>query len=271
MLFEGTIGLFQTLKEIGLTAKEANLYLVMHDIGANPASIIAKRCGLNRSGCYSLLNTLVEKGFAQKSMKNKILYFHPTDTKVILQQLNIKKGRLNDTIENIDKLITQFNTLQKDYTVKPSVVFFEGAAGIKNIMEDTLDTDGLIRIYSSLDEITLPQSEYWNEYELRRATKGIRMKAIYPANSHSYLRKKNDAVELRESRLIPPEFNFHLNIIIYDSKVSLASLNEQFGLMIESEEMSRAYKKIFDLVWEGTRKFDLAMTSIMRQRHEKIE
>lgn len=255
MLFDGTIGLFQTLKEIGLTAKEANLYLAMHDIGANPASVIAKKCGLNRSGCYNLLNTLSVKGFAQKSYKNNILYFRATDPKVILRQLKIKQGRLGDTIRNIGGLITQFDTMQKDCAIKPSVVFFEGPAAIKNIMEDTLEAGSAVRVYAGSGDMFPPQSNNWEDYEERCMRREIRLKIIYPRPGQTPAEnglKKNSIHRLSETRFIRPEFNFHLNIIIYGNKVALVSLRENFGLTVESEEISRAYKKIFDLVWEGS-------------------
>ncbi len=268
MDFDGTIQLFKTLKDLGLTAKEANVYMTLHGIGSNPASVIAKNAGINRSGCYTVLNSLVYKDFIEKKQKNSITYFSATDPTSLLKRLHHKKGELDANIQNINNLIKQYEHLNKNSSDKPSVIFFEGPAAIKNVMEDTLKSgDTILRAYASLDELTTILPDYWPSYYQRRTEKGIKVKAIYPANKLSYFHKKRDPYECRESRLIPPEFNFHLDIMIYANKVALTSLKEKFGLVIESEEMSQAHKKIFDLVWEGTKRYDHVMTNLMRQQY----
>ncbi len=269
MNFDGTIQLFQTLKDLGLTAKEANVYMTLHGIGCNPASVIAKNAGINRSGCYTVLNSLVYKDFVEKKLKNSITYFSVTDPNSLLNRLKHKKGQLDANIHNINNLIKQYESINKTASGKPSVTFFEGPAAIRNVMEDTLKSeDTVLRAYASLDELTAILPKYWPSYYQRRTEKGIKVKAIYPANKLSYFHKKRDPYECRESRLIPPEFNFHLDIMIYANKVALTSLKEKFGLVIESYEMSQAHKRIFDLVWDGTDKYDRVMTNLMRQQYE---
>ncbi len=269
MNIDSAIQLFQTLKDLGLTAKEANVYITLHGIGSNPASVIAKNAEINRSGCYTILNSLVFKNFVEKKSKNSITYFNVTDPTSLLNRLKHKKGQLNANIENINNLIKQYEELNKNTSTKPSVIFFEGLTAIRNVMESTLKSgDKILRAYASLDELTAILPKYWPSYYQRRTEKGIKVKAIYPANKLSYFHKKRDPCECRESRLIPPEFNFHLDIMIYSNKVAFTSLKEKFGLIIESDEMSQAYKKIFDLVWDGTSKYDQVMTSLMRQQYE---
>jgi sugar-specific transcriptional regulator TrmB len=265
-----TLQLIHTLKEIGLSANEANIYLTMLNIGMNPASTIAKSMQLNRSTCYSLLNNMMTKGFVQKTIKSNITYFEPLKPHLIIGKLKNKKSELDTKISVLAKSIDHLKRINDNSGNKPSVVFFEDIAGIQNIMEDTLNSTEELRAYASLSELTQLLPNYFPSYYQRRTQKGIFVRAIYPANEDSYRHKMRDHLEFRKSRLIPPEFNFHLDILIYDNKVAIICLKEKFGLLINSEEMAQAQKKIFDLIWNGTEKYDLIMTELMAKKFGHI-
>jgi sugar-specific transcriptional regulator TrmB len=266
-MLQETVQLLHTLKEIGLSANEANVYLTMLNIGTNPASTIAKSINLNRSTCYTILNNLMQKGFIQKTIKNNITYFEPLKPNLIINKLRNKKRELDIKISSLTGSIEHLRKINEKSNNKPLVVFFEDIAGIQNIMEDTLSSTEQLRAYASLSELTQLLPNYFPEYYKRRTARNIFVKAIYPANEDSYIHKLRDDDEYRCSRLIPPEFDFHLDILIYENKVAIISLKEKFGLLIKSAEMAEAQKKIFDLIWEGTEKYDIIMTDLMKKRY----
>jgi len=267
MNLEDTLQLLRTLKEVGLSANEANVYLTLLTLGPNPVSTVAKKANLNRSSCYTILDRLMQKGFVHQSNKQNVTYFSSVDPKLMLNQLTSKKHDLEDRIENLRRSMGQFEKIRCDYSQKPTVLFYEGEAAIQNIMEDTLNAKEVVRAYASLQELTNLLPNYFPGYYKRRTQKGIFIKAIYPANQLSYKHKLRDHKENRESRLIPPEFNFHLDILIYDNKVAITSLNDKFGLLIKSQSMANAQKKIFDIIWEGTKTYDDVMTTMMEQKY----
>lgn len=252
--------LLQTLRETGLTANEATAYLTLLSLGANPASVIAKKAAINRCTCYTILERLMKKGFIQQFIKDKITYYAAVEPRCLLDHLRNRSHELEQKIENLGNTIAQFELLKNEYQGRPKVVFFEGEAGVKNIMEDTLTSSTEIRAYACLSELTNLLPNYFPDYYKRRVQKGIFVRAIYPADEQSLLHKLRDKQELRESRLIPKEFDFHLDILMYDNKVAITSLKEKFGVLIESKEMADAQKKIFDFIWDATKQFDEIMT-----------
>lgn len=254
MALDKALQLIQTLTEIGLSAKEANIYLTLLTIGANPASIIAKIAELNRSNCYTILNGLIQKGFVYQTNKEHITYFIATDPNCILRQLYNKKIDIDDKINNITETITNLTTCQKDYPNKPKVVFFDGASGIQNMLEETLTSKDGIRSYSCLKELTIMLPDFFKTYFQRCIDKKIPIKAIYPSNELTCVHKRTADNSYRDIILIPPEFDFHIDLSIYNNTVSITSLREKFGLLIISEEIADAQKHIFDLIWEGSKK-----------------
>jgi hypothetical protein len=208
----------------------------------------------------------MQMGFTQKCIKNNVTYYSAVEPEYILNQLKNKQSELENKIENLSGSIAQFEFLKKEYHGKPRVVFYEGEAGVQNIMEDTLNPSiTLIRAYASLNELTDLFQGYWPDYYKRRAKKGIFVKSIYPADEMSFLHKQRDKEELRESRLIPKEFDFHMDIMIYGDKVAITSLREKFGVLIESKEMAESQRRIFDFIWEGTVKYDEMTTRILEK------
>lgn len=256
----GTEKLFGTLKEIGLTHHEAVVYLALLTIGQNPASAIAKKAAINRSSCHDLLKKLMRKGFAREVIKNNISYYTAVELKLVLSELEEKRFQIDEKINNIGSILAQFEIIQNEQKGKSRAVFFEGEAGVRNIMEDTLTAKEELRAYASFSELMNLLPNYFKNYAQKRIQKGIPVRAIYPANPSSLEHKKRDHLELRQSRLIPKIFDFHLDILMYDNKVAITSLKEKFGVLIESKEIAEAQKRIFDFIWEGTKKYDEMIT-----------
>lgn len=265
--------LFHILKEIGLDEKETSTYLALLQIGQNPASTIAKKTGQHRSGSYTILEKLMNKGLVQKIVHENTTYFQAVEARVLLSRLKEKQEELEAKIEQFHGIVHQFEKVKKIQEISPKVIFYQGKNSIQNIMEDTLTANEPIRVYACLDELTALMPEYFASYYKRRTAKGLAIRAIFPATEKAFLRKKRDKLELRESRLIPEKFNFHLDLLIYDHKVAMTSLKEKFGILIESREMAESQKRIFDTIWETTQQYDAEITAAFEKntQREKTE
>jgi hypothetical protein len=83
--------------------------------------------------------------------------------------------------------------------------------------------------------------------------KNIRIRGIYKESilGKKYMDKNQE--QLREVKLLPAkDFPLSNEIDIYKNKVTIANYGtEMFGMLIESEEIARAQKAIFELAWRG--------------------
>ena len=52
----------QDLQQIGLTEKEAKVYLAALELGEKAVQVIAQKAGVNRATTYFILESLIEKG-----------------------------------------------------------------------------------------------------------------------------------------------------------------------------------------------------------------
>ncbi len=65
----------QALVDIGLTEKEAAVYLTLLRFGTRPTTFVAHKAGLNRGSAYVALHSLLAKGLVAKTSKRKVQYF----------------------------------------------------------------------------------------------------------------------------------------------------------------------------------------------------
>lgn len=69
--------------------------------------------------------------------------------------------------------------------------------------------------------------------------------------------QKNDRKENRVTRLVPKDkFPFSNEINIFGNKVMIASFKDQIGVIIESADVARTQRAIFELAWLGTEKYN---------------
>ena len=61
----------EVIEKIGLSKKEAKVYLALLRIGQSSASLIAKNSGLKRPTTYLILEDLRKRGFVLKMPGNK--------------------------------------------------------------------------------------------------------------------------------------------------------------------------------------------------------
>jgi hypothetical protein len=105
--------------------------------------------------------------------------------------------------------------------------------------------------------------EYMKEYAVKRIGKKIKTRIICPssAEAFAYTKKyypKNFPQELMEILFVnPKEFWFEHEILIYDNKVAVISLNpeESIGMIFESPVYAKSQTAIFNLAWLGASSF----------------
>ena len=253
------------LNELGLQGNETAVYLALLSLGTNPASTLAKKAGLNRCTCYAVIERLIQKGFIGQIIKSNIAYFTAVEPCHLLTHLKTKHLELEKRINILGKSIDNLNQSKKDHN-RPKVVFFEGKAGLCNILEDTLRSSDEIRIFASLNGLHKILPDYLPGYHQRLNKINLPVKAIYPASELSYYYKSKYHNQDIEYQLIPPEYNFQLNIFIFENKVAIISPKADFGILIENKDMFDAQKRVFDFFWGTTKIYDRIMTKIMEEK-----
>jgi sugar-specific transcriptional regulator TrmB len=233
------------LTDIGLSNKEANVYLAALELGPSPASDIALRAKLNRVTTYDILEKLMHKGFISTHTEKKMKIFVASSPDAIKQDMQAKYSNLRDALPDLRRL--------NGGTSHPRVLYYEGLAGIKRVYADTLTARTEILNYADSKVIRQYWPEYDNEYVDKRVKKKIYLRGIAPLNEYGKEVVKKNKETHREIRLVKPsEFTFSNEIIIYNSKVAIISFgkDELVGMIIDCSEVADTQRAIFMMAWE---------------------
>lgn len=237
------------LEAIGFTSNEARLYMACLHLGRGTVSQITKLAGINRTTGYDVLNTLAIKGLVSvsgKEPKQEYVAESPDKISSYLES-RIKSQEMN--LKSAEAMIPSLKSVHR-VGDRPTVKFYEGEEGLRQVYEDTLTSSETIKAYASVGDTNTGLPNYFPKYYKRRAAKGIGIRAIFPHDEAADERSKLDKLEKRVSLHVDKEkYSFSPEINFYDNKVMIASWKEKLGITIESREIADAFKKIFELAW----------------------
>lgn len=242
------------LMDLGFDDKEARVYLALLELGPSTAAQIARRAAINRTTSYDILESLAVNGLVNFIGETKVRKYAAESPKKVVSFLQSKirmaERRLKTANEILPQLLSIYNTKEK-----PKVKFYEGTEGMKEAFEDTLTAEKEILAYAvGADMFGALGEKYFREYFKKRVARKISVRVIAPDDEESRAIAANDEREMRISALIPKDkYYFSVETDIYNNKIMVASWKEKFAIIIESQEIASAQRKIFELAWEGSR------------------
>lgn len=250
------LNLEQSLIEIGLSRKEAGVYIALLLLGHGTVSQISRRANINRTTGYDILNSLSTKGLVSISGKEPRQEYTAESPESLSNFINQDIKIKNEALKRAEGIIPELKSIHnvKD---RPKVFFYEGREGLEKVYEDTLTSTETIRAYANLEYMEAGLPGYFPGYFKRRAGAGIAIRAIGPKTAENLELARRNIEEKRETALVPKDkYDFSPEINIYDNKVMIASWREQLGIIIESTEISDAMKVIFELAWLEAKRLD---------------
>lgn len=241
------------LKSIGLSDKQAKVYLAMLELGPSTILQISAKSGINRPTTYVQIEFLKKIGLVSTQTKGKKQLFIAEDPEHFANLIENEKRELDNKKENIAKILPELKTLFNLSGEKPQVRFFEGKEGLLSMQEDFLKSkDKLILSIASADDVLNLFPDHPKTYIEKRIKKKIKTKLIYTSSHGDFLKEKDKEV-LRESKYVPSDkLPIDVDLTIYDDKVGVAALKGRIsGAIIQHKEIANSFRSLFHLVWNS--------------------
>ncbi|MFA5936810.1 MAG: helix-turn-helix domain-containing protein [Candidatus Paceibacterota bacterium] len=252
----------KSLEYIGFSEKEVLVYLALLELGRGTVTQISRKAGINRPTGYHILASLEAKELVKVSGKEPKQEYVAESPDQIEKMLSRKIEEDEAFIKEAKKIIPELKSIH-NIIDKPKVFFYEGVEGLEKVYEDTLTSHEPIRAYATLDDMYKGLPNYFPKYFKRRAGAGISIRAIVPKTEIGIERSTHDKEEAREIAFVPKEqYYFSPEINIYDNKVMIASWREKLGIIIESNEIADAMKKIYELSWAEARRLNKELDNL---------
>src|SRR3990167_6434552 len=246
--------LIKILTDIGLSEKEAKIYLALLVLEAATANEIAKKADINRTSAYDVLEILIKRGVVSKYKKKSRTFFNVSDPKKLITYLEHEKADHEKTIEKqkqaVADALPELISLQQPLSTRPKVQFFDGEKGMREAYEDTLTAKGGILAYANVQTMHEGLPNFFPEYYKRRTEAKVFIKAMMPKNALSLERGIRDREEIRQSKFIPEGQEFSPEVNIYNNKVLIASWKEKMAVIVESKEFADLMRLTYQLLWD---------------------
>lgn len=245
----------ETLCQIGFTHNEAKIFIALVELGPQPANIISRKTGLQRTTVYPVIKSLEKKSLISSFLKNGVKYFTVNNLKNLLEYVERKRRLLDHHRDFVIDILPKMEQLRSKMFVQPKVHYFEGRAGVQTVMEDSLDANGPIFCITCIEKwLNSDMIGFIKEYiDIRVFDKKIPLKGLVQDTEEArcFLNLDNPFTEYKFVRNGTELFD---NITqIYDNKVAIVSPERgcEFGVLMESEEFAKTQKSIFQLAWKG--------------------
>ena len=236
----------ETLKDIGLTEKEAEIYMILLEIGSSPVNKIYEKTGIQRRNIYDLLNKLIDKGLASYIIDNKKKYFQPKNPENLLKFIDEEKEKLEQKKAslNIDELKKKFQSIK----IEQEAEIYRGMEGIKSILLECLNYREVLFISSTgFAGEKLPY--FWPHYNKRRIKKKIMWKLLLnPEAKNAPITKS----QLAKFKILPKELSSPNVIYIFGNKIANVLWSEPpISFVIKDKRIDESYRNYFNFLWKS--------------------
>lgn len=240
------------IENVGLSKKEARVYLAALEIGSNPVSKIATKARINRVTAYDIMEKLAKRGLVTSFTRAKVKYYSATDPELITNEFKKK-------VEELETALPHLKQLSGEVT-KPKVMSYESLEAIKKIYKEVLASEKEILLYSNIKDVESHWSAYTEEFERKRMDYEVPLRLIAVDNERGKFFKDYDDEFGRKTRLAPQEqFDFNSHTIIYDHKVAIISFGSPVGVVIEDAQIADSYRALFEMNWNSFEKEEPTM------------
>ncbi len=246
------------LEHLGLSEKEARVYLAALELGPSPVQDICHRAKVNRATTYVMIESLATRGLMSVFQKGKKKFYVSESPDRLLAIVQASQLALEEKRSQIEKVLPLLTSMYNAEGAKPQVRYLEGIEGVKTVraLFEKLDGDFV--------EI-VPLDDVHETSELMGEERGSHH-AVLRSRSAKYrvlaITKNTDPICLPDMgegqwRMLPPDkFPIHGSIVVRKEYVFLFSYRSAIlSVVIRSQEIAVALRTMFDLAWDGAKEY----------------
>lgn len=243
--------LARDLQKLGLSDKEALVYLASLELGPAPVQAIALKAEVNRATTYVMIESLTQRGLMSSFEKGKKTMFTAEKPERLHRIVHREQELVREKEETIKKVLPDLESILHAAGERPKVYFYEGEEGLEAMRETIFDSKvSEIEDFISFDDLRhlLPQ-DHWKKHNEKLAKRSIKGRTIY--TSEKFEKPAQTTQHLWHFRRIPKDkFPMHGELTVYGHRVAMIALKGKLvGVIIESKEMATMVRSMFELAW----------------------
>ncbi len=241
------MNIIDSLKYLGLSEKEAQVYVALIGMGTASVYSIAKASGLKRPTTYVVIDELVKKGVVNEVPRiKKQLYQAKSPDELISQAENrffLAKQKL-----------PELRALVKGEDTKPRVFFFEGKQGLEQTISYGLKRmtgKEILGFYATTSKQVSEMFDGFQEFTSNIEKFNIKLRGVAPDVDDLKHFRETDKEGNREMKTIDQQkYSPTVSIEMGDTYVKVQDFDNLQSIVIENPNIVKTLKQIFELVWD---------------------
>ncbi|PIP87390.1 hypothetical protein COW81_00380 [Candidatus Campbellbacteria bacterium CG22_combo_CG10-13_8_21_14_all_36_13] len=239
----------EAIESIGLSEKEARVYLALLEIGTGSAYGIAVKSGLKRPTAYVILEELAKKGVVSLIPRSSKKLYRAKNPEYLFEEMEER------FIEAKNKL-PEIKAKTREESFKPQVLFFEGVGGVKESLKYGLkDVHGktIKGFYAKTTPEIMKNFDGFKDYNNYLKENDISMEGVAPEDESLVDFRKTDKDYGRTIKIVSKnKYSSDVSIEVGENWVKMNDYQNLQGLIIDNPAIAKTIREIFEMVWEKT-------------------
>lgn len=252
----------QFLIDVGLTEAESKLYLLGLTIGTQATSTYAKKIAIPRSTTQVHLDSLVKKGFMQRSIRHGIQYFVSYSGERIKELLSRKERDVRAQRETLDTILHEFLPQEDEDDARSDLQLLKGQKGLIAFFQDVIAAEAKEILFFRSPFYDLGEQELKNIISMYlkkifHAEKIIKtLTSKYAKYSVEYLLEQDKEYGIKRCFVDFDVFSLPIQVIIYGKKVGILVMKKELTITIfEEENLAHMLEVMFEYMWKSNQKY----------------
>lgn len=238
------------VQALGLTDKEAKVYVASLFLGPAPVQKIAEQADINRATAYVILGQLADIGLVAQSTEGKKTVFVAEPPETLGRLFDRQIEAVEERRKELDVILPELQQSQRIETGSaPIIRFYKGREGVDSMIAELqrkAPHGSMVYGVCNYDEIEKIVPDIFKSSPKGRLKRQVSSKIIY-----SYRKEVPSSPKLlREmSRIDQP---VTADIALWPSSASLCTYagKNSIGVIIESPEIVGALRQLFEIAWD---------------------
>ena len=227
------------LEDIGLTPKEADVYLALVGMKSVSMSEIMARANVSRKSIYEIMQRLLDRGLVSYTIKDGKKRFNAANPERLLEILKKKE-------ENLRAVLPEILAKYREDAERTTVEVFLGIDGIRTVSDKILAVRKPMYAVSGNAEMHSHLKYYTPAFVKKRVLLNIKRSVVY----NEGVRKMNLDLPLTEIRYVPEEYNSPIQFTVYGDNVNLLIYSDvPVAVHIQNSDIAKSFMNHFKLMW----------------------
>lgn len=242
--------MYDIFKKLQLDKKDAEVFMKLLELGAQPASTVAKACSLPRSSTYLILERLKSAGFVEQFQRAGVKYFKCIPLDDVPKVLNQKVQTIKTSIQDFKSQINDLKKLENRYTITPKIKIFEGKEQLYKVYEDLMREKEFSAIFNAELFIKI-MPKYESKVTKAFKNNKSKVKELVVNNTKGKYYQNKYQSKNHQIKLLPKDFNLDSDVIITKEKVYMISYgaNETAAVQIFNTALAQTQLQYFNFMW----------------------